>query len=76
MTSASRYDAAPLLRLYDDLEVATETFAKALRTSTRTVWRRLRRGLSWSEADVLAVAVGLHPVDLWPSWFADVADET
>lgn len=29
----------------------------------------LRRRLRWDHADIVAVALGWHPTELWPDWF-------
>lgn len=44
--------------------------ALAVRVSIRTVTRwRAAGGLSERQADRAACALGLHPAEIWPSWF-------
>ena len=44
--------------------------ARRLGVSVRTVWRWNHHGLSDTQADHGAIALGLHPVLVWPDWFA------
>ena len=77
-----RYSMDPIVAMYP----ACETFAKAgeepstplhevLGVSRRTVYRYVRDGMTTAQADCVAVALGLNPVDLWPSWYDDAALE-
>lgn len=40
------------------------------KTAASRVERWLASGISWSEADVLAVSLGYHPVEIWKDWYA------
>lgn len=42
--------------------------AELVGVSARTVHRWKRDGLSARQADRLAVALGFHPLHLWPEW--------
>ncbi len=45
--------------------------AEVLRLDRSTVYRLMRRSwLRYDAADAIAVALGRHPVELWPEWFA------
>ena len=56
----------PLLRLYDgNVSLLAEVLDRSRRVVTR--WKAL--GLSLVQADRCAVALGHHPVDLWPDWY-------
>ena len=56
----------PLLRLYDgNVSLLAEVLHRPRRVVTR--WKAL--GLSLIQADRCAVALGHHPVDLWPDWY-------
>lgn len=39
-------------------------------TAASRVERWIRSGISWEEADVLAVSLGYHPVEIWTDWYA------
>ena len=43
--------------------------ASLVGVSDRTLWRWQRSGLNDTQADRAAVALGLHPVSVWPNWF-------
>ena len=47
----------------------------SLVASRAWVHRNLPEGLSPRVADVVAVRLGLHPVDLWSDWFAHTPDD-
>jgi len=67
----ARYPAAPLIAMFDDIPTAAHVMA----TTERTIHRWVTGGLSPVTADQAAVRVGLHPVDLWPTWFDDALAE-
>lgn len=43
--------------------------ARALGVHPRQVYRWRAGGVTWAQADELAVAVGLHPAEVWPEWW-------
>ena len=49
--------------------------AHRLHASNESIARWRRDGLAPEAADVLAVKLGMHPVDIWPSWFDDAEDD-
>jgi hypothetical protein len=73
------FDAAPLLRqavlAVQERPVTGERVAEVLGTSLRQV-RRWQAGARLQEetADRAAVALGLHPVMLWPDWYGAPRD--
>lgn len=61
-----------LLRGGDDLSA----LADVLRLDRSTLHRLLCRDrLRYDAADRIAVALGRHPSELWPEWFADRPDQ-
>lgn len=44
--------------------------ARRLGTSAKQLYRWLRYGVTHDQADELAVALGLHPLNVWPDWQA------
>ena len=42
--------------------------ARSYGVSRRTIYRWQRHGLSDRAADQAAIAVGLHPANVWPNW--------
>ena len=42
--------------------------ARSLGVSVRTVWRWHHHGLTDTQADHAAIALGLHPAIVWPDW--------
>ena len=42
--------------------------ARSYRVSRRTIYRWQRYGLSHRAADRAAIALGLHPISVWPDW--------
>lgn len=46
-----------------------EDMAEVLGTTTRTIFRLRRAGMSYVQADRYAVRAGLHPGDVWPQWW-------
>jgi hypothetical protein len=51
--------------------------ARALGCNTGQVGKWRQRGVTLLSADRIAVALGLHPVEVWPEWYAvcEEADE-
>jgi hypothetical protein len=48
---------------------SVESLARRVGVSHSTMFRRLRTGtLDVMEADCWAVAVGVHPIAIWPRW--------
>lgn len=43
--------------------------ALSLGVARRQVQRWAHRGLTVAQADVAAVALGLHPAEIWPGWW-------
>ena len=63
------FDPRPILaRFHPDLH--DREIAEQLGVSWRTIqnWRGGQRRLTSKRADELAIALGLHPVLLWPEW--------
>ncbi len=69
--TATRYPFADLEAHLNP--VTTRTLAERLGVSTRTVWRWRASGLNQTQADHAAVAVGLHPGTVWPTWWNTAA---
>ncbi|MCU1593767.1 MAG: Winged helix-turn-helix DNA-binding [Frankiales bacterium] len=68
------YTAAPAQKALANLLATTEgnvtAVAELLRVDRSTVYRVLRRArLRYDAADAIAVALGRHPVELWPDWY-------
>jgi hypothetical protein len=47
------------------------TLAQTLGVDTAVILRYRQNGLDSSQADAVAITLGLHPAALWPSWFDD-----
>lgn len=47
----------------------TRTVAARCRTTARIVHRWMRCGMKLEEADAAAVALGMHPCEVWPEWW-------
>jgi hypothetical protein len=62
-----RYDAMPIIRRFE----SPSTAAAILEVAVRSVHRWIATGLTPIQADRLAIRVGLHPCDVWSSWFDD-----
>jgi lambda repressor-like predicted transcriptional regulator len=68
------FPAAPALRLLtaraEDDRVSLTELAQRIRLPRRTLHRVLASSrLRWDTADRVAVALGRHPFEIWPSWF-------
>lgn len=57
--------AAPLLAEFGGNACAT---ARAVGVTVRAVERWKSGGLSALQADRAAIAIGIHPANLWPDW--------
>lgn len=73
---AARFPAAPVQALIEQRSLqrglALPELAIILRIPLRTLHRILQAQLlGWMVADRCAVALGYHPCQLWPDWFAD-----
>lgn len=44
--------------------------ARALGRNRAQVGKWRQRGVTLDSADRIAVALGLHPVEVWPEWYA------
>jgi plasmid maintenance system antidote protein VapI len=60
-----RLSIEPLVKMYGTVC----GLGRALGVHSTQVNRWRRTGLTIATADRLAIAVGLHPVDLWPEWY-------
>lgn len=61
-----RWPLAPLLVAAGHPPVAH--LAQQIGVATRTVWRWHHRGLTDTQADRAAIALGLHPANVWTHW--------
>ena len=70
-----RYSALRLIELFDADANNTE-IAEALDIDRRTVaeWRKGRDSISLNLADVLAIRLGLHPLEVWGNSYFDGLD--
>jgi hypothetical protein len=78
-TTEPRYALGALL---SRLQLSPTELAAALGRSRAHVYRRLKDGVTWGEADDWAIHFGLFPWEVWPAWdeadpaeWADVYDE-
>ena len=62
-----RWPLEPLFRAAG----TTEYLELAVRTgfTARTIHRWKYNGISDTHADMAAIALGLHPITIWPNWF-------
>lgn len=65
-----RFDVAPVLALYEDLDTAAYVFG----VQKRSVLRWKAEGISWALADELACKAGFNPVTLWGRAWEDAAN--
>jgi lambda repressor-like predicted transcriptional regulator len=66
MTPASpRLPLEPLVTRHGGVSA----LARALGRDRSQVGKWRRRGVSLDRADAIAVALGLHPVEVWPEWY-------
>jgi len=73
---ALTYSTEPLHQLLyrraEDRGLAITDMADIIRIPRRTLVRALSQPrLRWDTADRCAIALGYHPVELWPSWYDD-----
>lgn len=63
-----RYSTQPLLKF---LPVIKADAGKVIGRSANTIaaWHNQEHFLSENQADIIAITIGLHPVDIWPNWF-------
>lgn len=54
-------------KLCDFFGLSTATLADKLNVSQRTVQRWIAEGMTFDQADTVAVALGHHPVEIWPN---------
>lgn len=67
------YPVEPILEMFDSID----TCAAAFGTEPRTVYRWVQQGgVSVAVADRLAGELGVHPADVWPSWWDDALEDT
>lgn len=60
-----RYPLHPLIQATG---LSWEEMADRRKRSKTFGFKRLREGLTWSEADEWAVGFGLLPYEVWPEW--------
>lgn len=67
----------PLDALLARVRLSPSDLASSLGRSRAHVYRRLKDGVPWGEADDWAIHFGLFPWEVWPAWAdADPADWT
>lgn len=67
----------PLDALLTRVQLSPTELASSLGRSRAHVYRRLKDGVPWAEADDWAIHFGLFPWEVWPAWTdADPADWT
>lgn len=75
----NRYSFDPVDALFPGSHDLTSdgkpTLATTLGVRTRQIIRYREHGLTSAQADRVAIALGYHPANLWPSWFTDAAAE-
>lgn len=64
-----RFPVEPILQTFADHPYPIQAAATALNVSTASIHRYLQDGIFFFKADRYAVALGKHPIDLWPDWF-------
>jgi len=75
VTGALLFPLDPLVAAVGHGGAENRRVALAVRVSIRTVCRwRAAGGLSERQADRAACALGLHPAEIWPSWFTREGD--
>jgi lambda repressor-like predicted transcriptional regulator len=75
------FDAAPAQQLLQqraaEHELSVVELADILGIPRRTLLRVMTRTeLRWDTADRIAIALGYHPIELWPSWHHDTKERT
>lgn len=75
----NRYSFEPIDALFPGSHDLTSdgkpTLANTIGVATNYISRWRRDGLDTLQADRVAIALGYHPANLWPSWFDDAAAE-
>ena len=67
----------PLEALLARVQFSPTELASSVGRSRAHVYRRLKDGVPWAEADDWAIHFGLFPWEVWPAWAdADPADWT
>ena len=54
---------------YPGVDWTDAELSRRVAVSRDVVKRWRERGMPWSEADEIAVALGVHPCRIWPQWF-------
>lgn len=67
--SQMRYSLQPLTR-----ECGTRELGDRVGLSHQIIDIWARRGITWERADVLAIALGRHPGEVWPQWWDEALD--
>jgi hypothetical protein len=49
--------------------------AFALGVQARQLYRLRDRGLTWSQADTLAIHAGYHPAEIWSEWWSLIEED-
>lgn len=68
--ASPRLPLEPLVRRYGSIQA----LAEALNRDRAQVQKWRERGVTILAADDIAVALGLHPVEVWPEWY-EVTDQ-
>ena len=76
---ATTYPAAPaqqlVLQRADELKLSVSDLADVLRLPRRSLVRLLSQPrLRWDTADRIAIALGHHPGEIWPTWYDDLKE--
>ncbi len=66
-----RYSADALRRALHFANISE--FARAVEVDRAQMSRYMRDGFPPLAADTIAIRVGLHPSEVWPDWFEEVA---
>lgn len=68
---------ALLLTRAAEQNLTVSELALILRLPRRTLHRVLAStNLRWDTADRVAIALGHHPYELWPTWYDDIKENT
>lgn len=63
----------PVQALLEAADATVGVLAQRCGVPDRTLYRWLDLGLTEGQVDELAVRAGLHPGEVWPAWWAEVA---
>lgn len=73
-----KVSAAPLkelLQRYLDIGVTYQGIAVMVGLTVKDIERVMRRPLlNIYQADAICIALGMHPIELWPDWGLDVSE--